>query len=39
VAGRLTAVVDSVHPLSQAAAAFERLHSGQQFGKVVVRVG
>jgi NADPH:quinone reductase-like Zn-dependent oxidoreductase len=38
IAGRLTAVVDSVFPLDRATAAFERLASGEQFGKVVVRI-
>jgi NADPH:quinone reductase-like Zn-dependent oxidoreductase len=38
MAGRLTAVVDSVHPLDRAGEAFERLASGRQFGKVVVRI-
>ncbi len=37
-AGRLTPVIDSVHPLAESRAAFERLASGAQFGKVVVRV-
>lgn len=37
-AGRLTALVDSVFDISQARKAFERLASGQQFGKVVVRI-
>jgi NADPH:quinone reductase-like Zn-dependent oxidoreductase len=37
-AGRLMPVVDSVFPLKDGRAAFERLQSGQQFGKVVVRV-
>lgn len=37
-AGRLRPIVDSVHPLSDGRAAFERLQSGGQFGKVVVRV-
>ena len=36
--GRLTAVVDSVHALEQGRAALERLASGEQFGKVVVRI-
>jgi NADPH:quinone reductase-like Zn-dependent oxidoreductase len=38
-AGRLTTVVDSVFPLEAGAAAYERLASGEQFGKVVLRVG
>jgi NADPH:quinone reductase-like Zn-dependent oxidoreductase len=38
LAGRLTPVVDSVHTLEHAADAVARLASGDQFGKVVVRV-
>jgi NADPH:quinone reductase-like Zn-dependent oxidoreductase len=38
VAGRLRPPVDSVHSLANGRAAFERLESGQQFGKVVIRV-
>jgi NADPH:quinone reductase-like Zn-dependent oxidoreductase len=37
-AGRLTSLVDSVFDISQGRKAFERLASGQQFGKVVVRI-
>lgn len=37
-AGRLTPLIDSVFDISQARKAFERLQSGQQFGKVVVRI-
>lgn len=37
-AGRLVPVVDSVYPLAEGRAAFERLQSARQFGKVVVRV-
>ena len=37
-AGRLTPLVDSVFDVSQGRKAFERLASGQQFGKVVVRI-
>ena len=37
-AGRLTPLVDSVFDISQGRKAFERLSSGQQFGKVVVRI-
>jgi NADPH:quinone reductase-like Zn-dependent oxidoreductase len=37
--GRLRPPVDSVFPLEDARGAFERLASGEQFGKVVVRVG
>jgi NADPH:quinone reductase-like Zn-dependent oxidoreductase len=37
-AGRLTPVVDSVFPLAEARAAFERLQGARQFGKVVIRI-
>jgi NADPH:quinone reductase-like Zn-dependent oxidoreductase len=37
-AGRLAPLVDSVFDISQGRKAFERLASGQQFGKVVVRI-
>lgn len=37
-AGRLRPVVDSVFPIEQGREAFERLESGQQFGKVVISV-
>jgi NADPH:quinone reductase-like Zn-dependent oxidoreductase len=37
-AGRLIPPVDSVFPLEDGAAAFRRLESGEQFGKVVVQV-
>ncbi len=37
-AGELRPVVDSVLPLSEVAAAFERVAGGQQFGKVVLRI-
>jgi NADPH:quinone reductase-like Zn-dependent oxidoreductase len=37
--GRLLPVVDSVTPLAEARAAYARLRSGEQFGKVVIRVG
>jgi NADPH:quinone reductase-like Zn-dependent oxidoreductase len=36
--GRLVPPVDSVFPLAEGRAAYERLASGEQFGKVVVRV-
>jgi NADPH:quinone reductase-like Zn-dependent oxidoreductase len=36
--GRLFSPIDSVHDLERGAAAVERLASGKQFGKVVVRV-
>jgi NADPH:quinone reductase-like Zn-dependent oxidoreductase len=37
-AGRLVPPVDSVFALEEGRAAFERLESGAQFGKIVVRV-
>ncbi len=37
-AGRLLPTVDSVYELERGREAFERLESGRQFGKVVVRV-
>ena len=37
-AGRLRPVVDSVFPLAEAAKAQERMESGGQFGKIVLRV-
>jgi NADPH:quinone reductase-like Zn-dependent oxidoreductase len=37
-AARLTPLVDSVFDISQGRQAFERLQSGQQFGKIVVRI-
>lgn len=37
-AGRLNPVVDSVFELENGRAAFERLASGEQFGKIVVRI-
>jgi NADPH:quinone reductase-like Zn-dependent oxidoreductase len=36
--GRLRSVVDSVYPLADGRTAYERLASGQQFGKVVLDV-
>jgi len=36
--GRLQPPIDSEFPLEKGREAFERLQSGQQFGKVVVRV-
>ena len=38
-AGRLQPQIDSVHPLAEARAAFERMERGRQFGKLVVRIG
>jgi NADPH:quinone reductase-like Zn-dependent oxidoreductase len=37
-AGRLKPVVDRIFPLPEAAAAHTYLESGQQFGKVVLKV-
>jgi len=37
-AGRLYPPVDSTFPLEEGRQAFERLQSGQQFGKVVITV-
>jgi NADPH:quinone reductase-like Zn-dependent oxidoreductase len=37
-AGHLTPPVDSVWPLAEGRRAYERLASGEQFGKVVIRV-
>jgi NADPH:quinone reductase-like Zn-dependent oxidoreductase len=36
--GRLRPPIDSVHSLEDARVAFERLASGEQFGKLVVRI-
>ena len=36
--GGLRPPVDSVFPLSEARAAYARLQSGEQFGKVVIRM-
>jgi NADPH:quinone reductase-like Zn-dependent oxidoreductase len=38
-AGRLMPVVDSVFGLDQAPEAFERMARGEQFGKIVLRIG
>lgn len=37
-AGGLRPQIDSVFPMSEARAAYQRLQSGQQFGKVVIRI-
>ena len=37
-AGRLLPVIDSIHDLTHGRDAFERLATGEQFGKVVIRV-
>jgi NADPH:quinone reductase-like Zn-dependent oxidoreductase len=36
--GRARPVIDSVFPLAEARAAHERMESGEQFGKVVLRI-
>jgi NADPH2:quinone reductase len=36
--GRAEPVVDAVFPLSEAGAAHERLESGEQLGKIVLRI-
>jgi NADPH:quinone reductase-like Zn-dependent oxidoreductase len=36
--GRLRPLVDSVYPLEEGRSAFERMKSGAQFGKLVVRI-
>ena len=36
--GRAGPVVDTVFPLAEAAAAHERLESGEQLGKIVLRI-
>jgi NADPH:quinone reductase-like Zn-dependent oxidoreductase len=38
IAGALPPVIDSVHSLADGRLAFERIASGDQFGKVVVRI-
>jgi len=37
-AGRLSPPIDGVYPLADGRAAFERMASGEQFGKVVVQI-
>jgi NADPH:quinone reductase-like Zn-dependent oxidoreductase len=36
--GKLEPVIDSVFPLEDGRAAFERLENGEQFGKIVIDV-
>jgi NADPH:quinone reductase-like Zn-dependent oxidoreductase len=36
--GRLRAPIDRVYALEESRAAFERMESGEQFGKLVVRI-
>jgi NADPH:quinone reductase-like Zn-dependent oxidoreductase len=37
--GHLIPTVDTVYPLSEGRAAFERLAAGGQFGKIVLSIG
>lgn len=37
--GRVRPIIDGRHPLDQVHAAFDRLESGRQFGKVVIDIG
>ena len=36
--GRARPIVDRVYPLSEAAAAHERMENGEQFGKIILRI-
>ena len=36
--GRVKPIVDKVFPLSEAAAAHERMESGDQLGKIILRI-
>ena len=36
---KIKSVIDKVYPLEEAAKAFQRMEEGQQFGKIVLRVG
>jgi NADPH:quinone reductase-like Zn-dependent oxidoreductase len=37
--GRARPVIDQVFPLEEARAAHERMERGDQFGKIVLRIG
>jgi NADPH:quinone reductase-like Zn-dependent oxidoreductase len=37
--GKLTPVIDTVFPLEQAKTAYQRLQDGEQFGKIVIKMG
>jgi len=37
--GRARPVIDRVFPLAEARAAHERMERGDQFGKIVLRIG
>jgi NADPH:quinone reductase-like Zn-dependent oxidoreductase len=36
--GKLSPVIDTVFPLEQAKTAYQRLHDGKQFGKIVIKI-
>ncbi|MCK5317887.1 MAG: zinc-binding dehydrogenase, partial [Anaerolineales bacterium] len=36
--GKLSPVIDTVVPLEQAKKAYQRLHDGKQFGKIVIKI-
>ncbi len=36
--GKLNPVIDTVFPLEQAQSAYQRLHDGEQFGKIVIKI-
>ena len=36
--GKLSPVIDSVFPLEQARTAYQRLHNGEHFGKIVIKI-
>jgi len=36
--GKLSPVIDTVFPLEQAKTAYQRLHDGEHFGKIVIRI-
>ena len=36
--GKLSPVIDTVFPLEQAKKAYQRLHDGEHFGKIVIRI-
>jgi NADPH:quinone reductase-like Zn-dependent oxidoreductase len=36
--GKLSPVIDTVFPLEQAETAYQRLHDGKQFGKIVIKI-
>ena len=36
--GKLSPVIDTVFPLEKAKTAYQRLHDGEQFGKIVIKI-